>query len=203
MPANFYLNFLLLWVAITSPVVKNLIRWRQSRGLAKLPPSFGIWKKENQYLVVSVPETEYPCFVPSNVTACGPILLPERSVSEQDPKLDAWLKAAPTVLINLGSHIRMEGETIRQFALGLRIVLLKMRGIQVLWKLKTSGGVAVLSNPGPANGDSTKGDEPQASLEVLEPWISNGQVKVLEWLSVDPLAVLRNENVICSVHQLV
>lgn len=201
MPANFYLNFLLVWVAVTSPVVKDLVRWRKRRGLAKLPPSFSIWNKENQYLVVSVPETEYPCFVPSNVTACGPILLPERSVAEQDPTLDAWLNAAPTVLVNLGSHIRMEDEMVQQFALGLKIVLSQMPGLQVLWKLKTSGGVVVSSNSGATSHGSAKAGVPQASLEVLEPWISNGQVRVLEWLSVDPLAVLRNENVVCSVHQ--
>lgn len=42
-----------------------------------------------------------------------------------------------------------------------------------------------------------------AWLEAVEPWVSNGKLKVLEWLSVDPLAILRSENVICSVHQYV
>jgi hypothetical protein len=152
---------------------------------------------------VSIPETEYPCYIPPNVTGCGPILLPERSVSEQDPELDAWLKVAPTVLINLGSHIRMDHEMVQQFTLGLRIVLSQISGIQILWKLKTSGGVMVSSSSGAASDASAKTGVTQVSLEAIEPWISNGQVRVVEWLSVDPLAVLRNENLICSVHQYV
>lgn len=198
-PANIYLKLVGLWILITSPRVKGLIKWRQSRGLPKLPPVFNIWEKQNEYLVVSVPETEYPCYVPSNVTACGPILLPARSVSEDDPKLQAWLAGAPTVLINLGSHIRMDDEMAQQFALGLKIVLQRMPGIQILWKLKTHGGLAVSSKSNAASGFSGTSIRKE-SLEAIEPWISNGSVKILEWLSVDPLAILQSGHVVCSVH---
>ncbi|KUJ12323.1 UDP-Glycosyltransferase/glycogen phosphorylase [Mollisia scopiformis] len=198
-PANIYLKFLLLWILITSPKVKGLINWRQSRGLPKLPPVFNIWEKENKYLVVSVPETEYPCYVPPNVIPCGPILLPVRPVSEHDPKLQAWLEGAPTIMINLGSHIRMDDQMAQQFASGLKIVLHQMPGIQILWKLKTSGGLAVSSDAKTTSGFSGTGIKKE-SLEAIEPWILSGSVKVLEWLSVDPMAVLQSGNIVCSVH---
>ncbi len=188
-----------LWILITSPKVKGLMRWRKSRGLPRLPPVFDIWKKENHYLLVSIPETDYPCYVPPNVTPCGPILLPFQSVSEDDPKLQVWLEQAPTVLINLGSHIRMDDEMARQFALGLKILLDQMPGIQILWKLKTSGGLTVSSTARVTSGFSGAGID-QKSLEAISPYISDGRVKVLEWLSVDPLAVLQGRQVICSVH---
>lgn len=189
---------MLIWISITSPIVKDVVRWRQSRDLTKFPPSFNIWDNDNQYLVVSVPETEYPCYIPSNVTTCGPILLPECPISEQDPKLDAWLNAAPTLLINLGSHSRMDEQMVRQFALALRIVLRQKSHIQVLWKLKTSGGVEISSRS--KNTASKRVDESSIMNNLLE---VGGRLKIVEWLSVDPLAVMRNKNVICSVHQYV
>lgn len=197
-PANIFLKVMLLWILVTSPKVKEMISWRQSRGLPKLSPVFNVWKKENQYLLVSTPETDYPCYVPPNVTPCGPILLPFRSVSEQDPKLQAWLEGAPTVLINLGSHIRMDDEMAKQFALGLKMVLEKMPSIQVLWKLKTSGGLSV-SRAKATSGFSGTGAK-QELLEAIAPYMSTGRVKVVEWLSVDPLAALQSGHVICSVH---
>lgn len=197
-PANIFLKIMLLWILITSPKVKEMITWRKSRGLPKLSPVFNVWEKQNQYLLVSTPETDYPCYVPPNVTPCGPILLPVQSVSDQDPKLQAWLEGAPTVLINLGSHIRMDDEMAKQFSLGLKVVLEKIPNAQVLWKLKTTGGLSV-SRAKAASGFSGTGAT-QESLEAIAPYISTGRVKVVEWLSVDPLAVLQSGHVVCSVH---
>lgn len=190
---------MLLWILVTSPKVKGLMSWRKARQLPKLPPVFNIWQKENHYLVQSVPETDYPCYIPLNVTPCGPILLPVRSVSDHDPELEAWLARGPTVLINLGSHIRMDDDMARQFALGLKIALDKMPDIQVLWKLKTSGGLAVSSQVKTTSGFQGAGIA-QESLEAIKTSMSSGRVKLLEWLTVDPLAVLQSGHVVCSVH---
>lgn len=43
--------------------------------------------------------------VPYNVTCAGPIILSGAPASQQDRELAAWMKRAPTVLINLGSNL--------------------------------------------------------------------------------------------------
>ncbi|XMA17233.1 hypothetical protein WAI453_010024 [Rhynchosporium graminicola] len=200
-PANIYLKLALLWSIITSPKIKALMRYRKSNQLPSLPPVFNLWQKENHYLVPSVPETDYPCHVPPNVTSCGPILLPVEPVFSQDPELLIWLKRSPTVLINLGSHIRMDETMARDFTSGLKIFLDKKPNVQVLWKRKTSGGVAVTSNPKSSKGNAkTHVRKEKEYLDSLSSEIATGRVRIVEWLSVDPSAILGTGLVACSVH---
>ncbi|TVY46445.1 Glycosyltransferase sdnJ [Lachnellula occidentalis] len=201
-PANIFLKTRLIGTLVTSPTVRSLMSWRKAQNLPALPPAFKTWQKENHYLVPSIPETDFPCHLESNVTACGPILLPSSSVSEIDPELQAWLMRGPTVLINLGSHIRMDGSMARQFASTLRHLLDKRPDVQVLWKLKISGAPAF------QNGTNSKsnldgglgGTDFEGPLDEISYELATGRVKVLEWLSVDPLAVLQTGRVVCSVH---
>lgn len=163
---------------------------------------FNIWQKENHYLVPSIPETDFPCYIEPNVTPCGPILLPVPSVSEVDPELQSWLMRGPTVLINLGSHIRMDGSMAREFAASLKVLLDRRPDIQVLWKLKTSGGLALqtVNSKAPLDGGFHGNGLERGSLDAISDELATGRVKVLEWLSVDPLAVLQSGHVVCSVH---
>ena len=193
---------------ITNPKLKDLMNYRTSQKLPKLPPPFNIWQKDNHYLVPAIPETDFPIHITSNVTGCGPILLPEPAVSETDPRLQAWLKQGPTILINLGSHIRMDDDMAREFATALRIVLDSKPDLQVLWKLKTFGGLTIKderksaqisSKPDPKSGFSGCGLAP-ATLDPIEKELANGRVRVAEWLSADPLAILQTGHVACSVH---
>ncbi|KAL2069622.1 hypothetical protein VTL71DRAFT_14301 [Oculimacula yallundae] len=196
--ANVCLRVALLWILITSPKIRGLIRYRKSNQLPSLPPVFNLWQTENHYLLPSIPETDYPCYVPQNVTSCGPILLPVTSVSRQDPELFTWMKRGPTILINLGSHIRMDEAMSNEFSSGLKIFLDKMPSIQVLWKRKTVGGVAVSKSkpsPGFANSGMKKG-----SFNPLSSEIASGRVRIVEWLSVDPSAILETGLVACAVH---
>lgn len=45
--------------------------------------------------------------IPSNVTCTGPIFMLSAPAAEQDTEVAAWLKLAPTMLVNLGSSIRV------------------------------------------------------------------------------------------------
>lgn len=45
--------------------------------------------------------------VPANVTCAGPIVLDAAPAEEQDPEMARWLKKAPTVMINLGSLVKV------------------------------------------------------------------------------------------------
>jgi UDP:flavonoid glycosyltransferase YjiC (YdhE family) len=187
----------MIWILITHPKLKELMNFRLSQKLPKLPPPFDIWQPENHYLVPSIPETDFPCYVAANVTPCGPILLPEPPVEESDPKLLAWLEQGPTVLINLGSHVRMDDAMAREFARALKVLLDSRPDVQVLWKLKKSGGLGLRGN---GKSESHGGDVTANSLEVIGKDIASGRIRVEGWLSVDPVAVLQSGHVVCSVH---
>lgn len=180
-----------------------MMEFRKSQNLASLPPAFNIWKKENHYLLPSIPETDFPFKITSNVTPCGPLLLPFQPVAERDPELEAWLRQGPTVLINLGSHITMDGAMAREFSAALKVLLDSQPKVQILWKLKKSGRLT-LQSARMFKEQSTSGNEADrvtaASLEAISAEIASGRVRVEEWLSVDPVAVLRSGHVICAVH---
>ena len=176
-----------------------MLRIRKSHGLAALSSSFAIWQPDNHYIVPSALESEYPCRVPPNVTSCGPIILPTTSVREADPELNPWLQRGPTILINLGSMLRMDGAMTREFATGLKIVLYQRPEVQVLWKIKTSGGLPILTQR-KKKAASEEDNEKVDPLRVLSEEISNGRVKVLNWISVEPLALLQSGRIVCSVH---
>lgn len=202
-PANIYLKFMLIWTLVRSPTVKQFMNYRKSQNLPGLPAAFNIYHKTNHYLVQSVPETDYPCSIPPNVTGCGPILLPASPVSQDDPNLQSWLERGPTVLINLGTHIRMSDSMAREFATGLKMVLDRKPDLQILWKLKTSGGLALPYDNAKSekmkSGFQGEGINKE-SLDAISPEISSDRVKIMEWMSVSPLAVLQTGRIVCSVH---
>jgi len=197
-PANIYLNFQVILSLLASSKVRKMMTDRKSQGLPRLPPSYNIWRPENHYVLPSTTESEYPFYVPSNVTSCGPILLPALPLSETDPELELWLERAPTILINLGSIVRMDEAMTREFAAGLKLVLGKSPEIQVLWKIKRSGGLAILH--GKEKSSYQQKDSARGPLEAISDEIASGRVKIVDWLSVDPLSILESGNVICSVH---
>jgi hypothetical protein len=93
-----------------------------------------------QIIPPSAPEIDLPLVVPSYVTGYGPILRPCHPLSKRHPELDTWLKQAPTILVNLGSHIPFDEAFAREFATGLRVLLDRRPDVQILCKLKTQGG---------------------------------------------------------------
>jgi hypothetical protein len=192
-------------ILLTNPKLKELLAFRKSKNLSPLPPAFNIWNGENHYILPVTPETDFPCELKPNVTACGPLLLPFQSVGDGDAKLEAWLSQAPTVLINLGSLIKMDDAMAREFAAALKVLLDSQPKLQILWKIKKSGGISLQSAKKFKEKSSlNKDDDPdkvtEASLETINAEIASGRVKVEEWLSVDPLAVLRSGHVVCAVH---
>ncbi|KAK0192760.1 hypothetical protein F5146DRAFT_1191689 [Armillaria mellea] len=71
-----------------------------------------------------------------------------------------------------GTHVNMDVMNVRQLAMALRILLDRERKVQVIWKLIAQKDV-------------------KASLE---------RVKVVDWLGVKPLALLRHDNLVCVVN---
>ena len=180
--ANIYLYLRLIGVFLFAPRFRAMERCRKLAGLVGRYPVTQLWKVDEEYLCPSLPELEAPfIFVPKNVTACGPIMVPVRVFAESDPGFAGWLQRRPTVLINLGSHTLSEGSDAVELAKGVRVMLGRHQDLQVLWKLQsvlTDDLKAIL-------GAEIEGD---------------GRVMVRNWLETDPVSLLQSGHVICSVH---
>jgi hypothetical protein len=138
-------------------------------------PLFGL--RKFPVLCMSHPEVEYPMIIPDDVVCCGPILQASPPLEQVDKDLFNWISARPTVLVVLGSHIRMGKAEAQQILTALRIVLDKRRDVQVLWKLMKFGDFEL-------DGGDVDGD----------------RLRIMSWLQADPISVLRTGKLICSVN---
>lgn len=187
--ANIYLTIRVVLSRLFSPLLKELIAYRNACGVPGRTPSiFQGFGPDVHVLLPSTPETDFPFVIPSNFTACGPMVLPVLPVSQTHPELDSWLRSGPTVLVNLGSHILFDEAFAEEFATGLRILLDRRPDVQVLWKLKTQGQIRERLQ--------TK----NGAFEVIAKELTNGRVRIEDWLPTDPIAILETGHIICMIH---
>ncbi|CAI4214416.1 unnamed protein product [Parascedosporium putredinis] len=99
----------------------------------------------------------------------------------QDPELTAWVKQKPTVLINLGSVFVYDEGRAKAMANAIANVLSQV-DIQVIWKFKKL---------------HTYGDDFKSPLQSF---IDTGRVKLIDWLAVDPAALLETGDIMALVH---
>lgn len=134
-------------------------------------PLVNAYSKNSLDLTPAFKELDSPFHVPSNVISCGPIHRKRTPLSTSDPELEVWL-TKPTVLISLGSHVRLPESVAIQMAKGIRAVIIARSELKVLWKL---------------NYDSDGLGESQA---VLGSFIAAGSVKVVSWIQADIMSIL-------------
>ena len=100
------MNMRYVYAATMTPDISAKKAALRAKGLKDPINLFGIHHPNAPWITQSTEGAMIPLdFVPPNVTYAGPILLSGAPVSQQDPKLAAWLKRAPIVLINLGSQL--------------------------------------------------------------------------------------------------
>lgn len=168
------------------PQAKALNQARYAHGIEGALGSFTPWAKDVPQITPSLPAADLPMNIPSNVYDCGPILVASPPIEESDPDLLDWLQKRPTVLVSLGTHFEAYAETVKEQALGLRILLEARPDIQVLWKLKREA-------------TSEKGGQDNLNA-ILGQEIKDGRVRIENWLKADPVAILRSGHIVCSVH---
>ncbi|OOQ81693.1 hypothetical protein PEBR_42778 [Penicillium brasilianum] len=144
-------------------------------------PLVTAYSKDSLSLTPAFKELDFPLHVPNNVISCGPILRQCPPLSTSDPELEAWL-TKPTVLISLGSHVRLSESIAVQMAMGVRTVIQKRPDLRVLWKLMY---------------DWEGSDEFQ---KVLGSSIAAGSVKVVSWIQADIMSVLDTGQITTYVH---
>ncbi|KAM0265368.1 hypothetical protein ACHAQJ_000209 [Trichoderma viride] len=144
-------------------------------------------------LVGSLPQLDFPLKVPPHVVACGPIIRPAVSVWASEPELASWLAEGRTVYLNMGSLVKLTEDQAVELAKAMKIVMdqldkqVEKGRLQLLWKLKKSGAYNVFL--------------PGCRIEqVLCQAFKQDRVRVMEWIQADPIAVLRSNSVVCSIH---
>lgn len=171
-----------------SPAIKAINDRRHAEGIEGPYPVMAASEGNPiPLLLASHAEIDFPCFVPSYITRCGPILRPYRPISEESPEIAKWLSQRPTVLVNFGSNVCFNSEQARNFAHGLRRLLDARPDVQVLWKLKVDRD----------NGDA---DWVPMALKSIFTEVTAGRVRVEEWLPVEPICILQSGHVCCMVH---
>ncbi|KAF5382861.1 hypothetical protein D9757_007252 [Collybiopsis confluens] len=179
-PSNVYINLQLIAGIKMSPMVKKANKLRRVYNKSEKPILFD---PRVQYLCPSTPDLDFPLSIPSNITLCGPLVMPTAPIELVDPSLATWLDQAPTILVNLGSHVTFDSSAIHELVGGFRMLLKHHPTIQILWKLLPEGDVR---------------DTFEECAEMDQN--IHGRLRAVQWLHSEPFAVLQHPNVICSVH---
>ncbi len=104
-PENIYMNLLYVYSAMLTPKLSAKKTALREKGIKDPINLFGIHRHDVPWITQNTEGAMIPLeFVPPNITCAGPILLSGALASQQDSELADWIKRAPTVLINLGSH---------------------------------------------------------------------------------------------------
>ncbi|TFK37243.1 hypothetical protein BDQ12DRAFT_653145 [Crucibulum laeve] len=189
---NIILTLSLTYNLLTCPRMKLINDTRKAFGLDGMLPLFGGFQKDVEYLAPMIPELDFPLTViPQNITLCGPFILPvTHTVAHNDAELAQWLKDSNgrTILVNLGTHAIVNTTNTRELAKAFSAVIqherIHGRSLQILWKLQLVPGSEV---------DEILKEELGSEIKI-------GIVRVVDWLAVDPIAILQQGNIICSIH---
>lgn len=201
---NVYLNVRFIYGATKTPALAAKKAALAEKGLKDPINFFGIHRSDAPWITQTTEGASIPMdFVPPNVTCAGPMVLSGAPASEQDPELAAWLKRAPTVLINLGSNVAVSrlvalsrhrdrpprDANIRQYdepratAMSLAVAeVMEKTGVQVIWKFNKHGDY---------------GDD---ALSPLNPYIDGDRLRLRNWLTADPSSLLETGNIVASIH---
>ncbi|ODO01827.1 hypothetical protein L198_02554 [Cryptococcus wingfieldii CBS 7118] len=139
-------------------------------------------------LCMSTPEADLPAIIPEKIICCGPILQAVSPLPDQDPELDLWLAQRPTILISLGSHLKLSHSYATNLLRAISHLLSARSDVQVLWKLVPDGSY-----------DYEAFSEEEGELgREKEKW--GERLKVLRWLKAEPFAIMNTGRVICFVN---
>ncbi|KAK7415566.1 hypothetical protein QQX98_005812 [Neonectria punicea] len=181
-PENIYMNIRYIYSAMMTPDLSAKKALLRERGLKEPINLFGIHRPDAPWITQTTVGAMIPVdFLPPNVTCAGPILLSGAPASQQDPELAAWLKRAPTVLINLGSNLAYDETRATVMAVAIAGVLSEI-DVQILWKFNKMG---------------TYSDD---VLLPLKPHLDSNRLRMPNWLVADPSSLLETGDIVASVH---
>lgn len=194
---NIYLIFKLVTTTFLSPRIKALTHWRNKIGIpGELTTIYANFNETVPWLVPSIPESDFPLHIPPNITGCGPILPPFETMPDDHPTA-AWLAKRPTILFNLGSHMKYTVADAQQVIAALTTVLTKYPDVQVLWKCQLSDTTTTTTSTKEAP-NTTNSDV--STITSLIPTHLTARILVTPWITPSPASILAHPNTITAVH---
>ncbi|KAH7259155.1 uncharacterized protein BKA55DRAFT_687444 [Fusarium redolens] len=182
LPENMYMNIRYIYSAMFTPDASETKARLQEIGLGEPMNLFGIHRPGVPWITQNTPGAMIPVEVlPPNVTCAGPIILSGAQADQQDPETAAWLKKAPTVLINLGSNLAYDESRAEVMSIAIT-ELLSTTDYQVLWKFNKLGNFS------------------SDFLVHLKPYLDSERLKMPSWLMADPSSLLDTGNIVTLVH---
>jgi hypothetical protein len=104
-PENIYLNIRMINALLLTPGLSAKKAVLRDRGIKEPINLLGMHRTDVPWITMNTEGASVPVdYVPPNVTSVGPILMDSAPAAEQDPELAQWLKKAPTIIFNPGSH---------------------------------------------------------------------------------------------------
>ncbi|KAF5005078.1 hypothetical protein FDECE_8495 [Fusarium decemcellulare] len=194
-PLNVYFLFYMAYIWITNRHRKETTRYLQDKMGVTLRTPIDLQKNRPEGLKIAVgflPELDFQAILPNHVLPCGPILRSAPPIEESDPDLGRWLAKGPTVYINLGSLCQIDEQQTIEMARAIKAVIDKYQStsttstLQVLWKLKAHEGFNVQKD--------------SRIRDIIGQNIDKDQVRIVDWVVAEPIAILQTGHVVCSVH---
>jgi hypothetical protein len=190
-PANIYMILRLAYSVYFNPIIAKKKAYLKEKNLPNPADLFTVYRPNDlTWISAGSLDLDFPLpFVPENVIPCGPIILSTAPASQQDPDLAIWIMRAPTVLINLGSHVDYDRASAVEMAGAIKTLLTNNTDVQVLWKFNKRKF---------AEGNHI--DFSDEFLDQLEEEVTGGRLRLEKWLSIDPSAMLETGNIVATVN---
>lgn len=103
---NVYINARYIYAVMAGPEIRRKQAALKEYGVKEPIDFMHMHRPDVPWITMHTEGASIPVeVVPGNVTSAGPILIHSAPAEKQDPELVAWMKRAPTVLINLGSSV--------------------------------------------------------------------------------------------------
>jgi hypothetical protein len=170
------------FAVLRTPRITEKINYLKSHGIKNPSKAFFSDQKDAPWLSQGSLGADFPLeFLPNNVVQCGPIYQSSAPAFEQNPELATWMSKAPTILVNLGSHMTYTETAATEMARALKEVV-KKYDVQVLWKFKKRNDYS-----------------DDFLLEVKEE-LTNWKLRLEKWIKADPAALLETGNIVLFVH---
>ncbi|KAL7905571.1 hypothetical protein GGI35DRAFT_459905 [Trichoderma velutinum] len=181
-PTNMYQQLYFILNFLMSPAIKNKRSSLQAQGIPQAVNLFEMYRKDVPWIAMSYPEAGYPLeYIPDNFRIVGPLVLDVAPAETQNAELTAWIKKAPTILVNLGSAFRYEEPRAVVMAEAIAAVL-DASDAQILWKLRRA---------------HKYGDD---FLGPAKKYVDEGRLRLETWLDVDPTSLYNTGDIVVSVH---
>ncbi|KAH7242617.1 hypothetical protein BKA59DRAFT_557471 [Fusarium tricinctum] len=181
-PTNIYLQLRMIYGVLVAPGVKEKRNYLLGKGINNPIDLMSNQRHDVPWLAASLPEASLPLMhVPKGAKFCGPIILEAAPLEDQDAHMAAWLKQAPTILINLGSVVRFNNAEAQSMVAAL-LPILETTNNQVLWKIKK------------------RHDFDNSFLNPVREYMDSGRVRIESWIKADPAALLATGDIKLVIH---